>query len=276
MEIDAMSEQQTMRVEKDTEIFFSQFLEATASVLAKITGKTFSIRLQEAQPEQGLSGEETDLILLGAADGGLRGEFLVQLQREAVQVFGQTLLGEVPDTSVALKTDFREAAEELMRQITGVLGTGLATVFGDVHLRLVNEPLPTWPSVARASLVITAEGFPETNLMLSLSSALAASLRKQSPMASPAVRVQGERDFDPFMNVQLAVTLRFGARKMVLREILELNAGAVVELDRKVQAPVDLLLDGRVIGRGEVVVVDGNYGLRVTELDSGAAEASHK
>jgi len=44
----------------------------------------------------------------------------------------------------------------------------------------------------------------------------------------------------------------------------------VVELDQHVQEPVDLLLDGKLIARGEVIVVDGNYGLRVTELPSNA------
>jgi len=53
---------------------------------------------------------------------------------------------------------------------------------------------------------------------------------------------------------------------MLLREIMELDAGSVVELDRQVQEPVDLLLAGRLIARGEVVVVNGNYGLRVLEI----------
>jgi flagellar motor switch protein FliN len=47
---------------------------------------------------------------------------------------------------------------------------------------------------------------------------------------------------------------------------MELDAGSAVELDRQVQEPADLLLDGRVIARGEVVIVDGNYGLRVLEI----------
>ena len=72
------------------------------------------------------------------------------------------------------------------------------------------------------------------------------------------------------MDVELAVTLRFGSRRLLLRDILELNSGAVVELDPQVHEPVDLLLDGRVVARGEVVVVDGNYGLRVAEVGPGA------
>ena len=70
------------------------------------------------------------------------------------------------------------------------------------------------------------------------------------------------------MDVELDVTLRFGRRSMLLREILELDAGSVVELDRQVQEPADLLLDGRLIAHGEVVVLDGNYGLRVLEIIS--------
>lgn len=68
------------------------------------------------------------------------------------------------------------------------------------------------------------------------------------------------------IDVPLNVTLRFGQRNMRLSEVLELNTGALVELDRQVEEPVDLILDERVIARGEVVIVDGNYGLRVTEI----------
>ncbi len=67
------------------------------------------------------------------------------------------------------------------------------------------------------------------------------------------------------MDVPLNVTLRFGRRQLPLSELLELAAGSVVELDREVEDPVELLLGERVIARGEVVIVNGNYGLRVTE-----------
>jgi flagellar motor switch protein FliN/FliY len=68
------------------------------------------------------------------------------------------------------------------------------------------------------------------------------------------------------MDVQLTMTMRFGSRQMLLREVLDLNPGAVVELDRRVQEPVDLLLDGKLVARGEVVVIDGSYGLRITDV----------
>lgn len=68
------------------------------------------------------------------------------------------------------------------------------------------------------------------------------------------------------IDVPLSVTLRFGQRQMTLRELLELNTGSLVELDQQVEEPVHLMLGERVIARGEVVIVDGNYGMRVLEV----------
>ena len=76
------------------------------------------------------------------------------------------------------------------------------------------------------------------------------------------------------MDVELAVTLRFGCRQTTLHEVLDLATGAVLELDREIQDPVDLVLNGRVIARGEVVVVDGNYGLRINEVASAQGRVS--
>jgi flagellar motor switch protein FliN/FliY len=70
------------------------------------------------------------------------------------------------------------------------------------------------------------------------------------------------------MDVELAVTLRFGERQMALHDILDLSAGSVVELNQHVHDPVELLVGKKVIARGEVVVVDGAYGLRVMEIVS--------
>jgi flagellar motor switch protein FliN/FliY len=68
------------------------------------------------------------------------------------------------------------------------------------------------------------------------------------------------------LEVRLDATIRFGQKQMLLREILELHPGTAIALDRQVQEPVELLVGGRVVAQGEVVIVDGNYGLRITEI----------
>jgi flagellar motor switch protein FliN/FliY len=82
-----------------------------------------------------------------------------------------------------------------------------------------------------------------------------------------------ESNLDLVLDVELNALLRFGQRQLTLREVLGLKCGSVVELDRRVDEPVELLIDDRVIARGEAAIVDGNYGLRVTEImRSGAGE----
>ena len=67
-------------------------------------------------------------------------------------------------------------------------------------------------------------------------------------------------------DVQLEATLRFGSRELLLHEVLELGPGDIVQLDRHISDPVDLLVGDKIVARGEVVLVDGRFGLRVTEV----------
>lgn len=70
------------------------------------------------------------------------------------------------------------------------------------------------------------------------------------------------------LDVELDASLRFGCREMPLGEILDLGPGDVVQLDRHVADPVDLIVGDKIVARGEVVLVNGNFGLRVTEVAS--------
>jgi flagellar motor switch protein FliN/FliY len=67
-------------------------------------------------------------------------------------------------------------------------------------------------------------------------------------------------------DIELEATLQFGSREMQLRDILMLGPGDVVELDRHVSEPVDLVVGDRIVARGEVVVASGNFALRITEV----------
>src|SRR6202035_5344810 len=113
-------------------------------------------------------------------------------------------------------------------------------------------------------------------LEIRISPALAAALQpapaSQSAQAQPPPPAPSPVDSPPsasyrrLMDVDLDVKLRFGTRRMLLRDVLALSAGVVVELDNTLHSPVDLLLDGRLIAQGEVVIVDGKYGLRITDV----------
>ena len=74
------------------------------------------------------------------------------------------------------------------------------------------------------------------------------------------------RNLDLLLNVSLQITAELGKCKMNVRDILKLGTGSVVELDRLAGGPVDLLVNNKLVARGEVVAIDDNFGVRITEL----------
>jgi flagellar motor switch protein FliN/FliY len=76
---------------------------------------------------------------------------------------------------------------------------------------------------------------------------------------------------DLLRHVAMEVTVEIGRTRMTVQELLSLHPGEVVELDRAASAPADLLVNGTLIARGEVVVVDEDFGLRISEIVTDAA-----
>jgi flagellar motor switch protein FliN/FliY len=77
---------------------------------------------------------------------------------------------------------------------------------------------------------------------------------------------------DMLHDVEMEVSAELGRTRMSVRELLSLIPGAIVELDRAAGSPADLLVNGRLIARGEVVVIDENFGIRITEIVSPGSE----
>jgi flagellar motor switch protein FliN/FliY len=67
-------------------------------------------------------------------------------------------------------------------------------------------------------------------------------------------------------DVEMGVTVELGRTRMLVRDILDLSPGSVIELDRAAGSPIDVLVNGTLIARGEVVVIDEEFGIRITEV----------
>jgi flagellar motor switch protein FliN/FliY len=83
-----------------------------------------------------------------------------------------------------------------------------------------------------------------------------------------AILAQNSRTFDLLLDVELPVSISFGRAMIPLREVVKLTSGSVVELNRTVSEPVELIVNNCVIARGEVVVIEGNYGVRIQQIIS--------
>jgi len=78
----------------------------------------------------------------------------------------------------------------------------------------------------------------------------------------------GNKALDLLMDIEMPIVIELGRSQMSLKRILELGPGAIVEMDRLAGEPVDILINGKVVARGEVVVVDENFGVRIISLVS--------
>ena len=70
------------------------------------------------------------------------------------------------------------------------------------------------------------------------------------------------------MDVQLPVSIRFGETEMILEDVIKLGVGSIIELNSAIDEPVELIVNGKSLARGEVVTIDGFYGVRITEISN--------
>ena len=94
-----------------------------------------------------------------------------------------------------------------------------------------------------------------------------------APAATPPAKAEDivkalakDSNIDLLIDVPMRATVELGSSKVFIKDILDLVPGSIVELNRSVGDPVDLLVNGRLIARGEVVVVDDNFGFRISDF----------
>jgi flagellar motor switch protein FliN len=255
---------------------FSQaFFSALVAAISDATGSSW---LVAAVPDAQLTADESEPVRINLTlEGGLQGEFLLEFRvSDTVMLAKKCLLP--PGES---GTEPSEVVLKCVEAGMSKFCSAVADEYGTFTSRasIVFEPASDSANVAEATAA--DGGGNRLSLLMYLNPLLAEALsrhaNKQSANESDRKSMKAVGQKEPWskleqvnlqlvMDVELNVTLRFGQRQLALREVLELTSGSVIELDRQVEEPVELLLEGKVIARGEAVVIDGNYGLRVTEV----------
>jgi flagellar motor switch protein FliN/FliY len=73
-----------------------------------------------------------------------------------------------------------------------------------------------------------------------------------------------------FLDVPVGVAVQLGATQLSMREVLQLNVGSVVQLNKIADSPVDILVNDKLVARGEVVVIENRFGIKITEMIGGS------
>jgi len=247
--------------DRDDRAYLQVWADTFANIVADLSGTSTTCEvLQELTTEK--PEVENSLFAHGTISGPIAGAFSFRIPPSTVGQLMRTKSAENEPREPA--SVLKEVFERAAGQVSSHLGLNHA-------VQDVSNQAPTDLESAQ-SYWFRLDSAPACLLELQMDARCAAALQsrskdpatEESPIATAAR--SPEENLEVLKHVELAVSLRFGGRRMLLKDILDLSAGSVVELDQQIQQPVDLLLDGRLIARGEVVVVEGNYGLRVTEV----------
>src|SRR3982750_1330561 len=176
----------------------------------------------------------------------------------------------------AIRSTFLEVAGQALSATAQSLSTTFKRDVACVNGREAS-PDPDFLVGALKVQVKHASGF-EAALLFSIPKAILIALNvkdepKELPPAprqepqTPAVSSSSQpRTLDLLLDVELPVSVSFGRADLTLKDVLKLTSGSIVELNRSITEPVEIIVNNCVIARGEVVVVDGNYGVRINQI----------
>jgi flagellar motor switch protein FliN/FliY len=231
---------------------------AEAALAVLPTSRTLTVGAAVAATADALTeGQAVTARFSGAASG----EVVVVVGQDLADALKESPLGEL-DLTAAVRPALEAAAR----------------VFGPVVLDpgVVMEPAVALSALAAKDDAVTVPLVEGGEVRAVLALALAPWPGDEAGQVDLAARPPSAATLrgglDMLHDVEMEVSAELGRTRMSVRELLSLTPGAIVELDRAAGSPADLLVNGRLIARGEVVVVDENFGIRITEIVAPGAE----
>ena len=209
---------------------------------------------------------ESSFAFTATLSGEQAGRFTVVVEETILET---PLLGEGVDQKAAWGELLREIAEAAVGELLARTGEkcrveAFAASQGESQVSRafsLKNGGRAWALLVRDDVHPAAEGVSRAS-----ENPAVEAMDMESPVEAPAAAPVMGPGVDLLLDVELEATIRFGCREMPLGEILELGAGDVVQLDRHISDPADLIVGDKIVARGEVVLVNGNFGLRVTEV----------
>jgi flagellar motor switch protein FliN/FliY len=276
--------------------FLKLFESETVATIEGLTGQAPTLTLKEEQAVSVMANiiPPTSLVRMSVGGAG-EGAAMVAMPPSLATALGDMMLGGEGEGKETMDDDDLDATKEIVSNIVGAVSTALGAqnelpklsfsvdgiefiaedqevdisafskmvvydfTLGPVnalYMLLVDEPIETLLSSGGAAA-------PEA----SANEAFAAAPAAEAP-AKPNLDDTEMKNIGLIMDVKLPVKVRIGQKRMLLKDVLSMDIGSVIELDQLANDPLDILVDDKVIAQGEVVIVDGNFGIQITSIGS--------
>ncbi|MEA1920480.1 MAG: flagellar motor switch protein FliY [Campylobacterota bacterium] len=279
--------------------FLTLFENETIATIESLIGQTPSL---DFKAEEDISVVSTIIaptsLIHASVSGSFDGKAIVVMPPALATALGDMMLGGEGDAKEDMDDDDLDAAKEIVSNILGAFSTTLTSQDELPKLSFKVESIEFIPEDKEVDI----DGFFKMEvynfslgsinalMMLVLDEAIYNGLNASpeaaaSSMGEATDNMSASDEADAYvpesklndnemknialiMDVKLPVRVRIGKKKMLLKDVLSMDIGSVIELNQLANDPLEILVDDNVIAQGEVVIVDGNFGVQITSIGS--------
>ena len=205
------------------------------------------------------------------------GEILFLIPAEIATALGDLMLAGDGEAKTEMNEDDLDAIKEIVSNIFGALKTTLSA----------QEDLPKFEfEITNVSFVNIAEDFSDYAYVINLDCTIIditraceiifdekflsqlIDLPKEESIPTPTKAKEEVKNLEMLLDIKLTLRVRIGSKVMLLKDVINMDIGSIVELNQLAKEPLDILIEDKKIGEGEVVIVDGNFGIQITSIGS--------
>jgi len=272
--------------------FMGLFQNETVGTIEALVGEAPALELKEEQELSIISNIVAPIVLLKLTiSGDVDATAMVALTPNLATTLSDMMMGEEDSNREDVTEDDLDAAKEIVSNIFGAIGNSLSA---QKELPILSFNVESVEAVAEGddisledfskmyiynfslgslkSLLMFIVDEPLKNSIMGLnessdnSSEVTESSFSQSSESSVSLNDEELNNISLIMDVKLPVKVRIGKKKMLLKDVLNMDIGSVIELNQLANDPLEILVDDHVIAEGEVVIVDGNFGVQITTI----------
>jgi len=274
--------------------FIKLFEDETVGTIEALIGQPPALELTEEQSLSIISNIIPPIVLVKmSVTGDVDGNAMVALPPNLSASLSDMMMGEEASDREDISEDDLDATKEIISNIFGAIGN---TLSGQKEMPVLSFKVEDIEFVSNETEV-SLEDFSKmyvykfnleainSLLMFIMDSKLEQAIfgsnepelgetLQESQLAgdpcAPDVQLSSDEinNISLIMDVKLPVRVRIGKKKMLLKDVLNMDIGSVIELNQLANDPLDILVDNHIIAQGEVVIVDGNFGVQITTIAS--------
>ncbi|GAA8321501.1 flagellar motor switch protein FliY [Helicobacter pylori] len=275
--------------------FIKIFIQEVVSTLEGLVGKAPSVGLEKEVSNSEESWESLISVpyarVVISAIEKEEGSIELLAPVDLVTALSDLMLGGEGASKEEMDNDDLDAFKEMASNIFGAIATSLKSQellpklnFTTTNAEIAKE-LPKKEDYAKAMVFsFKMEAIKESQIILLITAAFEDQFEKthkeekeetikSTTEATEEIKTHDAslenieiRNISMLLDVKLNVKVRIGQKKMILKDVVSMDIGSVVELDQLVNDPLEILVDDKVIAKGEVVIVDGNFGIQITDI----------